>query len=251
MQTEQPSLTAIDMAHVLASVHKSMLASRRTQSIPQDYLYALRTHQLSLRALQVHLDPPVFPEKSVVSLECDAGSIEDSSFETPDLNGHLEKTMRPPPPYLPKHFPHLPSSHTYKSTSKYTSREADPRKIRERATEEGRLGEAALQKFVGAGSKSDYGDLEGNLIKGAASQRDRGFAAWREAITVGEDEDELSNAIDLLRGTADPGEQSGTLPKKLNVGPIVNADQVFLQKRSPPRQSRPAEDVTVSISAVN
>lgn len=52
--------------------------------------------------------------------------------------------------YVPAHFPPLPSQHSWKQTPVYTERENDPRKIRERATQEGILAEQALRKLTSA-----------------------------------------------------------------------------------------------------
>ena len=207
-----------------------MHASRRARAIPQDYLYALRTHKLSLRALQVHLDPPVPVQKSVISQEIDLNRNADSSFQAPELLKSFEASAPQPPPHYPKHFPHLPSSHTYKATSRYTPRESDPRKIRERATEEGRMGEAALQKFVEARSKAHQREAEDLLPKGAMTLRSKRFAAWKEAMMADEEDADMSNAIDSLSGTNNPGDRGGTASRRLEVGPIVNADQAFMRK---------------------
>jgi hypothetical protein len=56
------------------------------------------------------------------------------------------KKFHPNPSFLPP----LPSAHTYKDTAVYPERETDSRKIRELATEEGKLGEQALRKLAGA-----------------------------------------------------------------------------------------------------
>lgn len=49
-----------------------------------------------------------------------------------------------------KSLPPLPSAHTYKTTPVIDQRETDTRRIRELATEEGKLGEAALRKLAAA-----------------------------------------------------------------------------------------------------
>lgn len=49
-----------------------------------------------------------------------------------------------------KALPPLPSAHTYKSTPVIAQRETNTRRIRELATEEGKLGEAALRKLAAA-----------------------------------------------------------------------------------------------------
>lgn len=207
-----------------------MRASRRARSIPQDYLYALRTHQLSLRALQVHLDPPVPTAKSTISQMIDRNVYADSSFQAPELSKSFETLTSQPPTHHPKHFPHLPGSHTYKATSTYTPRELNPRRIRERATEEGRMGEAALQKFVGARLKSRHKELDDVMSKRALSLQSKRFGAWKEAMAADEEDVDMTNAIDALSGAGNAGERMGTPDGRLNIGPIVNADQGFMRK---------------------
>jgi transcription initiation factor TFIID subunit 8 len=60
--------------------------------------------------------------------------------------------------FVPKHFPDFPSKHTYRSTAEFPDRESDPRRVRERATEEGRMGEEALRRLVGASSNTPAHD---------------------------------------------------------------------------------------------
>jgi len=62
-------------------------------------------------------------------------------LELSDSNAHSR-------PYIPPHFPALPSRHAWISTPVYTQREKDGRKIRERATQEGILAEQALRKLT-------------------------------------------------------------------------------------------------------
>lgn len=55
------------------------------------------------------------------------------------------------------HHPPFPSRHTYLATPVFTQRPTDPRLIRERATEEARLAEGALRKFLAVGAKKRAG----------------------------------------------------------------------------------------------
>lgn len=52
--------------------------------------------------------------------------------------------------FNPRTLPPVPSAHTYRDTQVYLQREADTKRIRELATEEGKLGEQALRKLAGA-----------------------------------------------------------------------------------------------------
>ena len=51
---------------------------------------------------------------------------------------------------VPTSFPALPAEHAYRQSAVYPTREDDPRRIRELATEEGRMGEQALRRLAGA-----------------------------------------------------------------------------------------------------
>lgn len=167
------------MAHFLADVRLSMLSSRRTQAIPQDFLQSLHTHQLSLRSLIPHLDPPVSPLSSQVTLDIEAAVVEGQhqlSFFGPPLMGISDAQSKP---YIPQHFPAFPSKHTYKATPEIPQREDDPRKIRELAIEEGRLGEEALRRFLGAGSERIPDAKTMPTAKTIRSERDK---LWKETM---------------------------------------------------------------------
>lgn len=141
------------MNNFLAQVHKSMTSARRTDTVPHDWIYALNASGLRGSApLEPHLDtgdipptllqpyfhPPAPPEASPPDTE---------SLLGPELSGKADKETRA---YIPKHFPPFPSKHTYKATPVFTEREHDPRKIREKATEEGVLSEQSLRKLMAA-----------------------------------------------------------------------------------------------------
>lgn len=70
-----------------------------------------------------------------------------SSFLGPDLSkqNDLKKYT-----FDVTSLPPLPSAHTYRDSAVFSERETDTRKIRELATEEGKLGEQALRKLAAA-----------------------------------------------------------------------------------------------------
>ncbi|KAK0517363.1 hypothetical protein JMJ35_000518 [Cladonia borealis] len=184
------------MAHYLADVRQSMHACRRTQPLPQDFLQALHTHQLSLRSLLPHLDPPVPPSQSQFFLESEPKDNDEQQqlkFLGPLLNGTQEQNAKK---FVPKHFPDLPSTHTYKATPEFPEREQDPRKVRERATEEGRLGEEALRRLVGAGSRHPAHVLQQR--RGNQSLRAKRAQIWMETMQAVEAP--ASNAMDTDDG---------------------------------------------------
>ena len=84
-------------------------------------------------------------------------------------------------PYIPRHFPPLPSEHTYKTTPDMPDVERDPRRIRELVAEEGRMGEAALRRLFGASSDMSISKIPGDG-KAGKSMRERRDDAWKEAM---------------------------------------------------------------------
>jgi transcription initiation factor TFIID subunit 8 len=139
------------MTSFLSKVRVSMASARRTDSIPHDWIYALSnsglkgssvleqhldTGEVPPSLLQPHFDPPEPPEPKPLDLEGLLG---------PELSGKAEKESRA---YIPKHFPPFPSKHTYKSTPVFAKRENDPRRIREKAAEEGIQAEKSLRKLM-------------------------------------------------------------------------------------------------------
>ncbi len=216
------------MAHFLTDVRQSMLSSRRVQAIPQDFLQALHTHQLSLRSLIPHLDPPVSASRSQFALPVE--TVEDEKnhalpFLGPGLNGGLDERSKL---YVPLHFPAFPSKHTYKATPEFPEREKDPRRIRERATEEGRMGEEALRRLVGAGSDSGI-VLKVESGHKARSMRNMRDELWRETMQVlsSRDEDATKSTGNNKQGEGHPGEpRRGTS----RISSAVNADKRFWRK---------------------
>lgn len=139
------------MTGFLADVRKSMVAARRTETIPHDWIFALTeagirgsslleqhldTGEVPPQLLQPYFDPPEPGSPPPVNLEGLLG---------PELSGKAEKESKA---YIPKHFPPFPSKHTYKSTAVFPERESDPRRIREKAAEEGIEAEKSLRKLM-------------------------------------------------------------------------------------------------------
>jgi transcription initiation factor TFIID subunit 8 len=177
-------LTALDMKSFLAKVRKSMSSARRTDTVPHDWIYALTSSGLRGSApleqhldtgdipptlLQPHFEPPALPEAPPPNTESLLGA---------GLSGKTDKETRS---YIPSHFPPFPSKHTYKSTPVFTKRENDPRKIREKATEEGILAEQSLRKLMAA---QKAGIQKQNVGKRKRSKRMKeSNKLWQAAMT--------------------------------------------------------------------
>jgi transcription initiation factor TFIID subunit 8 len=120
------------MMNFLSTVKDSMTASRRITPIPQDFIFALAEAGLESHHLEPHLDLALPPDLA------------------PMLGHELATPATQQYGYIPSHFPPLPSRHAWQSTALFTQREQDPRRIRERATDEGVQAEHALRKLTTA-----------------------------------------------------------------------------------------------------
>ncbi|KIW43208.1 uncharacterized protein PV06_04334 [Exophiala oligosperma] len=137
---------------VLSMVRRSMLAARRTVPIATDFETAIEVleisrpdDQLKPYASQPQCNPPLYPTPPEDSFH---NVIElPSSFLGPELDGQGELKKFT---FNTKGVPKLPSAHTFRDTPVLPHREVDTRKIRELATQEGKLGEQALRKLAGA-----------------------------------------------------------------------------------------------------
>lgn len=151
------------MEHFLRDVRASMTAGLRRSPVPHDFVHALGRHNLTLNSLTPHLDPPVEDPTTQrhpilnskreimpkVEVEHEDPSKVDEPAEMSTLGAILnDNTKEARAELIPCGFPVLPSRHTYKAHAVLPPREADPQKIREKATEEGRLGEEALRRFT-------------------------------------------------------------------------------------------------------
>lgn len=132
-----------------------MLASRRIQPIPQDFEHALKRQHLRVDDLLPYLTR--FSTTEPISTAPASPPPKDDLLKSlpflgPQLSGEDDRANCR---YIPKHLPQFPSKHTYRYTPVFTEREQDPRKIRERATEDGRYGEDALRKLARAAFNDD------------------------------------------------------------------------------------------------
>ncbi|KAL8731057.1 MAG: hypothetical protein Q9166_003708 [cf. Caloplaca sp. 2 TL-2023] len=227
----------------LADVRQSMLSCRRTQATASDFLQALHTHQLSLRALIPHLDVPVARKKTRIALYHELQQEEEQyshHFLGAALNGAPDEQNKS---YVPPHFPPFPSKHTYKATAEFPSREEDPRKIRERATEEGRLGEEALRRLVSAKSSDRSPSMRGGQRnKPIRQQRDELWKETMQAVSSVHLPNRNADTMDLdgsEHGARLPGTSSSDYGR---ISSAVNADKKYWRKPAPARASTQGGD---------
>ena len=237
LDTVADCLASSVMLCFTSDVRRYMQACRRAQPIPLDFQHALDTNQISTTSLEPHLRPPVPPSISQRQLPSPPPEppreLEVLPFLGPALSGATDDgiNMR-----IPKHFPPLPSKHTYHAEPVYTEREQDPRKIREQATLEARLGEEALRKFVGAarGSKGKQ-FMQGSGSKFKMSKRQELERLFEETLRqVKQSSQGESQGVDMdLFGVAQQnGRSQGPLADAdIHSGPIVNCEAKYWRKR--------------------
>lgn len=237
------------MRNFLSRVRTSMTSSRRTTAVPHDWIYALKDAGLAgSSALEPHLDtgeipkdffqPPFAPAEPPPPPPPDLEGL-----LGPELSGRAEKESRR---YIPAHFPPFPPKHAWKSTPVFTQRENDPRKIREKATEEGILAEQSLRKLMAA---QKAGLQQNKAKKQPKSKRIKeSEALWQEAMKQLLEEEEVRAKRDLQRQFDDDLDGDGeyefeqppqslpeSQPKRdrnaiLQDGVHVNYEQKFFRK---------------------
>ncbi|KAL9598107.1 MAG: hypothetical protein Q9179_004032 [Wetmoreana sp. 5 TL-2023] len=224
----------------LADVRRSMLSCRRTQTTAQDFLQALHTHQLSLRALLPHLRPPISPQDARIILPYEPQE-KDEQYNHESLGTRLNSAVvEQRKRYVPQHFPVLPGKHTYKATAVYPVREEDPRKVRERATEEGRLGEEALRRLVSARTIDRPSSAStGQRVRSIRAQRDE---LWKETMQAMTSKYLSELCQDSHSMDPDDSQHGYGPPEKpgLDYGRVssaVNADRKFWRKPAPAERS--------------
>lgn len=169
-----------------------MVASRRSKPLPNDFISALADHNTPYASQlleHVNADIPRYAMALPVlgPNPGDPPPVKLDGVLGAELAGKREKSSRR---WIPKHFPDLPSKHTWQSTPVFPERETDPRKIREKATQEGVLAEQALRKLMAA-------QKQGGQLKGRERQirphRERPQAeakkVWEEALQAILDDD--------------------------------------------------------------
>ena len=241
------------MSHFLSNVRQTMLACRRSRPIPEDFLQALHLNSLSLTALLPHLDPPVPSSASQRLLDFESSSSNDdvesrafaaSSAQILFLNQNQEQRSG----YIPSHFPALPGKHSYRETIELPTRERDPKRIREQAIEEGRLGEEALRRLLSArmGRKAELSRQQDKDLRDmgdTARLRVKRQRLLEEVMQIkrwdetGKEEDEAdqSDAMEIDLGEGGKQTDSGDLAAMRQISSGVNYEKKYWRKVAPQR----------------
>ncbi|KAL1961418.1 hypothetical protein VTO42DRAFT_146 [Malbranchea cinnamomea] len=235
------------MRRFIELVRTSMHNGRRTQPLPHDFEFALRTNKLPLDSLRPYLKPSPPTRKTLPALPTpppeEQASAIDNSFLGDDLSGSLDQKKAS---HIPSHFPRFPSRHTYQNTEVFTKREADPRKVREQATEEGRLGEEALRKLARAakdGRMRAKRQMEKRLWGRSEENMETMFEKTFNAIMkksapeARNDNADKDVGLSLDLGSQLPSTMSTgpkpllpSSPAQFEMGPIVNWDKAFWRR---------------------
>jgi Transcription factor TFIID complex subunit 8 C-term len=217
-----------------------MLGARRTAPIATDFESAFQAVQVPTPEDQ--LLPRLTP-KPTAPLSLLPTPPPDDFFNThelpesilgSDLTGKEQKRRDP---HIPASFPAFPSQHTFKGTAILPPRERDPRRIRELATEEGRLGEQALRKLAGAVGGEGKLDLsieaDSTVSEAHQSERRKGVETMEGMF----EQTMKELAKTEKRGGSGGGGMNG---EGFEVAPIVNCERKFwmpdTSRRKPPRQ---------------
>ncbi|EEH03256.1 bromodomain associated protein [Histoplasma capsulatum G186AR] len=234
--------------HILSYTRQSMSSCRRMQPIPPDFEHALRNTNIHLDALHEYLIPSLRQQhQQIPSLPSPPPSSPTAAVDLPFLGPELSGTAhRQLNVHIPKHFPNFPGRHTYRATPVFTARETDPRKIREKATEEGRLGEEALRKLARAGREGlvvrDGADANGDGHGEGEGEGGGGKRLWGRRLENMESmfEKTVRGVVGVGGGGRAAGDAGLALPSslkipdngKLELSPIVNCDKVYWRKQT-------------------
>ncbi|KAL2867321.1 uncharacterized protein BJX67DRAFT_371983 [Aspergillus lucknowensis] len=231
-------------------VRASMLSSRRVQPIPQDFEFALKRHSLPVDSLLPYLQAPPKIEPIPTQLPSPPPEEDDDFKVLPSLEPQLSgEDDRVRSPYIPKHFPEFPSKHTYRHTPVFTERERDPRKIRERAADDGRLGEEALRKLARAAFKDHQPSTGGRDKKQwgrKAESFDSMFEKTVKALSKKASRNTApgtSSAMDIDSGAAEietkPSKSKGLAGMELP--PIINCERDLWRRNANSGRQRSGE----------
>lgn len=147
-----------------------------------------------------------------------------------DLGGQTAlKQFHPNPSFLPP----LPSAHTYKNSAVLPVREVDSRRIRELATEEGKLGEQALRKLAGAVKLDAAHPVDPETHKQAVSSQTSTRQKKKRAMPQATEAELFEDTMrDLLKAESDGFE----------LGPMVTSEKAYRMPDEGTVKRRPRAD---------
>jgi hypothetical protein len=251
LNLELTGCAPLDMLRISNFIRQSMLSSRRTQPIPHDFEHALKRARLDPGDLLPHLKPAPFnaPAPSLLP----SPPPENEIMKTlPFLTALSSEDDRATRTYIPAHLPSFPSKHTYSATAVFIERDGDPRKIRERAAEDGRHGEEALRKLASAAFRDNQTGSSGRDKKLWGRRLDsmetmfekttKGLAKKIGKDSYGASAGLISSAMNIDSGPMDADTRARLkLSWNMELGPIVNCER-DLWRRTPSNARRSDEN---------
>ena len=212
-----------------------MFGCRRTTPIPHDFATVLARKGPQLSTLIPNLKSPIPPDKCQPPFSTSSPVRADdtplSALLGPSLvsKGEKERIL------VPWTLPTFPSKHTYSFTTVSTEREFDPRRTRELATTEGRLGEEALRRLAANTAMASV--RAGENGHGKTGPRALSHQLWLETMHDFEKQGLFSRAEDGSsdgNGSRRPSttEDDG----RYEYGAIVNWEKHYWMKEDEPRK---------------
>lgn len=136
--------------HACRSIRQRMNAARRTAPIILDFDFPWEIpaplDQLEPYEVETEINRPLLPTPPPED-EFHNGFELPEKLLGPELSRQQDLSKFS---FNIKALPPVPSAHTYRDNAVYEERVSDPKKLRELATDEGKLGEQALRKLAGA-----------------------------------------------------------------------------------------------------
>jgi hypothetical protein len=212
-----------------------MLASRRIQPLPFDFEHALNRVHLHPDDLMPHLKtaPSDTPRPALLPSPPPENEITKTLPFLTALSSEEDRANRA---YIPKHLPSFPSKHTYSATAVFIERDGDPRKIRERAAEDGRHGEEALRKLASAAFRDNQTGSSGrdkklwgrrtDSMESMFEKTTKGMAKKLSKDGNGPSAGLLGSAMEIDSGPVDAETKAHLkLSWNMELGPIVNCER--------------------------
>ena len=204
------------MLHFLAMVRTSMMAARRVEPVPTDFIYALAMHDISPSQLLPHLKHTIPPEVTLPNVE-PPDPQEPLPVDVAPILG-TDLAIRSKDSYIPEQMPPFPSKHTYIRTDQFVEREDDARKIRELATQEGIQAEQALRKLAAK---------EGGKGRSRMVARAKDEEEWEAAMKEVEGGKPALNSMDFgFDGAVDRSQEK----REELSGGVVNWERILWRK---------------------
>ena len=224
-----------DIMKLCSKVRRSMLIARRTVPIPTDFesaIHALEIPRLDDQLVpyrtEPEINPPLLPTPPP----------DDSFHDNPELPSSFLGAELSAQNALKRFslstgsLPPLPSAHTYKDTAVFPKRETDTRRIRELATEEGKLGEQALRRLAGAVKLDAAHPPEHESRKPKEIARPTRPGRRKRKPDISEEAVFEDTVRDLLKA-----EQEG-----FELGPIVTSEKTYRMPDDAQVKRRPMHD---------